>query len=132
MKNYDLYKHFTPKHELCIQLFGGELQFYKYISENSIYQDKNSILYKKIQNTHLYTFDYNYMIDIFDNWGTFFFIETPNTFTDLDDIILKYKLEKLHGKFLISDEKNDFMMNLYHDYNISCIESNEILIRNYI
>ncbi|MCK9416631.1 DNA adenine methylase [Candidatus Dojkabacteria bacterium] len=158
--NKDIYKNLLkdliPNNiDLYVEPFGGEFGLYE-IMENkpiiSIYNDINSELFEyvsnKYKNTICYNLDYSEIIKKYDNVNTFFYLDPPyykkefyyknHNFLNLQNHIdLANILKNINGKFLLSYQNNDFIIDLYKDFNIyyykgqSMFLKPEIAITNY-
>lgn len=93
--------------------------------------------------------DFENLIKVYDRTTALFYCDPPYhttedyydvEFTEADHIRLKNCLNSIKGRFLLSYNDDDFIRNLYKDFNISSVERNnnlssgkyrELLISNY-
>lgn len=81
--------------------------------------------------------DFKNIIDRYDSVDTFFYLDPPYRktkgyrvkFTDEDYIALHEKCQKIQGKFLISINNDDFIRDLFSDFNIVDIDVQYSLCR---
>ncbi len=93
--------------------------------------------------------DFENLIKVYDRPKAFFYCDPPYhttekyydvQFTEADHIRLRDTLTAIRGRFLLSYNDDDFVRNLYKDFNISAVERNnslsvgrfkELIITNY-
>lgn len=121
----------------------------KYRIENSVSEYDFSIDSEYLYQTQIYNKDYKYIFDKYDSKTTFFFIDPPymNKRTknyyrygnqDFNHNELCKRIKRLKGRWLLTYDYNEKLIEMYKDYNIEIVERpmmgkvyKELYIRNY-
>lgn len=109
----------------------------------------------RLREVEIFNEDYSEMLNRFDSDNTFFYLDPPYstekkttgwTYKSIPITTLKYRLDRLQGKWLLSLNKSPNHIDLFKDYKIEevkltyptkrksdgrCEEITELLIRNY-
>jgi len=148
----NLFKDFIPsKIEIYIELFGGSFGLYKHIKDRidlSVYNELNPSIYNNYKNIANISYNENYIniLNKYNKNNSFFYIDPPYhtkehyyeyTFDNEESHIELYNnIKKIKGKFILSYNKTDFILDLYKEYDIykynglSIYHQNEIIILN--
>lgn len=108
---------------------------------------------ERLKNVVIENKDFESLIRVYDRLGALFYLDPPyhgteryyeGTFTQDDHIRLKAVLEGIKGKFILSYNDDEFVRELYKNYNIEGIRRNsnltnklnagsfdEVIIRNF-
>lgn len=147
-----LIKDFIPNNiNVYVEPFGGTFGLYSLIKDRiniSVYNELNPQIfhdYKHIAD-YSYNLDYKDIITKYNFEDTFFYLDPPYhnkesyydyTFKSIDDHIELFNyIKNIKGKFVLSYNKTDFILDLYQDYSIykyngqSLHHQTEIIITN--
>jgi DNA adenine methylase len=95
---------------------------------------------KRLQKTVIENKDFESLIKTYDRQEALFYLDPPyhgtekyydNTFSKEDHYRLNLVLKQIKGKFILSYNDDDFIRNLYKDFNIESItRQNNLLMKN--
>ncbi|WP_300856888.1 DNA adenine methylase [uncultured Clostridium sp.] len=146
-KDYNI-NHLTDIHRairflyLINQSFAGKGKTYGYgttrvPSQKIFYKDMLKEIKERLSNTYVENLGFEKIIDKYDRDHSFFFCDPPyfetagydNEFREEDHIVLRDKLKKIKGKFLLTINDHPRVREWYKDFNIKEVEVNYSISR---
>lgn len=141
-KNYNI-EYLTEIHRairflyLITQSFAGKGKVYGYgttkkPSQQIFYKETLNDIRERLKNTYVENLSFEKIIDKYDREKTFFFCDPPyfetsgydNKFGEEEHIILKDKLKRLSGKFLLTINDHDKVREWYQGFNVREVDVN--------
>lgn len=153
-KRLKLYEEFISRYipnniETYVEPFAGSFAVACYLFEER-FDDNNEpkkLIYNDINkyNLNIYAdkvhhLDYKKIFEMYDSVNTFFYLDPPyfkkeflydgcKEYTKQFHIELRDILKNIKGKFLLSYEDNDFIRELYKDFNIINYDGNTSIFK---